>query len=139
MAIKKYLGVDYGEVRTGFAISDAMGFLATPVGTVTETDPVKLQEIILRTAKEQGAEVIVLGFPRNMNGTVGERGEHTLALKSALEKQFSGEVVLRDERCTTLSAHRVLNETNTRGKKRKAVIDTLSATIILQDYLDSIK
>ena len=135
----KYLGVDYGDVRTGLAVSDALGFLATPIETVTEPDAEKLKDLILAAAKKQGAGVIVLGFPRNMNGTVGERGESTLALKQALEAEFEGEVVLRDERCTTISAHRVLNETNTRGKKRKAVIDTLSATIILQDYLDGLK
>lgn len=135
----KYLGVDYGDVRTGLAVSDALPSFASSAGVIEGYNMDKVADAVTAKARELGAGVIVLGFPKNMNNTLGPRAEKTLLFKTALEARFSGEVILRDERGTTVSATRMLNETNTRGKKRKAVIDAVAATIILQDYLDSLR
>ena len=114
------LSVDYGDTRTGIAVCDKTEFLASPVTVITEKETEPLIEKITDIAREKKAELIVVGLPVNMDGTRGDRA-HT---------------VLRDERLTTVSAHNALNVTNTRGKKRKAVVDAVSAVMILQDYLD---
>ena len=122
------LSVDYGDTRTGIAVCDKTEFLASPVTVITEKESEPLIEKITEIAKEKKAELIVVGLPVNMDGTHGERAQQT---------EFSGiETVMRDERLTTVSAHNALNVTNTRGKKRKAVVDAVSAVMILQDYLD---
>ena len=126
------LSVDYGDTRTGIAGCDKTEFLASPVTVITEPLIEKITEI----AKEKKAELIVVGLPVNMDGTHGERAQQCEDFAAALT-EFSGiETVMRDERLTTVSAHNALNVTNTRGKKRKAVVDAVSAVMILQDYLD---
>lgn len=135
----KIMGVDYGDRRTGIAITDATCFLASAAGVIEEWDMNRLAHSLFDKANELKAEKIVLGFPLNMNGTQGPRAEKTKALKEILENEYKMEVVLWDERCTTVSAHNIMNTTNTRGKKRKATVDTLSAAIILQSYIDGIK
>lgn len=133
----KILAVDLGTVRTGLAISDQTEFIAEPVGTVTERDTGALLEQITAIAKEREAEKIIVGHPKNMDGSCGESAQRAEAFAEALKKATGLPVRLWDERMSTLSAIRILNEVNTRGKKRKAVVDTVAATIILQDYLDS--
>ena len=118
------MGVDFGDARTGLAICDKGEMLASPVCVVSEKDFTQCQEKVAALAKEHRAELLVVGYPKNMNGTVGERAEMT-----------GIPVVMWDERCTTVSAHSYLNVTNTRGKKRKAVVDAVAATIILESYL----
>lgn len=135
----KVLAVDYGDVRTGLAISDALGLLASAAGVITERNPLKLADAIVAEAARLGASVILLGFPLNMNNTRGPRAQLTLELQALLQQRFSGDVLLRDERNTTISATRMLNDTGTRGKKRKAVIDAVAAAVLLQDYLDSLR
>lgn len=133
----RVLGVDAGKVRTGLALSDEDGFLASALCTVKETGLRALAEKIAQKATENTVRLIVLGHPINMNGTLGDSSEriHKLALEI---KQFTDiPVILFDERCTTMVASSILNMTDTRGSKRKAVIDNLSAEIILQNYLDS--
>ena len=132
----RILAIDLGDVRTGLAICDKNEILASPVCTVEERDREKLAELIAQKVNELGAEKIVLGLPKNMDGTEGDRVEKTKAFKEILEKKSNVQIVLFDERCTTISAQNYLNQTNTRGKKRKKIIDTVSATIILQGYLD---
>ena len=132
----KILGVDLGTVRTGLAVSDPSGLLASPVGTVTQRDPDRLAEQVAQAAREQAAAEIVVGHPRNMDGTRGESARRAEAFADRLRLLTGLPVSLWDERMTTVSAIGVLNETNTRGKKRKAVVDTVAATIILQDFLD---
>jgi len=132
----KILGIDLGEARTGVAVSDAMGILASPVGTIEEPDIAALAQKIEQIAREHGVATLVLGHPRNMDGSRGESAQRAEAFAESL-RQRGFEVVLMDERLTTVSATRYLNDTNTRGKKRKAVIDTVAATILLQEYLDS--
>lgn len=133
----KILAVDLGLKRTGLAVSDITETLASPVGTLVEADLDVLAQRIAAAAAEQGAGEIVVGHPRNMDGTRGESAQRAEAFAQTLEGLTGLPVRLWDERMTTVSATSYLNQTNTRGKKRKAVIDTVAATIILQDYLES--
>ena len=132
----KILAVDYGDTRTGLAISDKTEFLATPVGTVTERNAERLAQKVADSAKEQGAELIVVGLPINMNGTRGPRAEKCEAFAQMLKELVDCPVEMWDERSTTVTAHNILNTTNVRGKARKAVVDTVAASIILESYLD---
>ena len=131
----KILSVDYGDARTGLAISDSSEFLASPIGTITEYNAEKLAEKIKAEAASRGAQQIVMGLPVNMNGTKGERAQKCEAFGKLLEEKTGLEVVMWDERSTTVSAHRILNEVNVRGKKRKAVVDAVAAVLILESYL----
>lgn len=136
---KRILCVDYGDTRTGLALSDELGMLAHGIGYIKEKYPPYTADKVAEKARECDVEKIVLGNPVNMNGSYGPRAEKAARFKSLLEERINVEVVLFDERMTTMSAHTYLNYTNTRGKNRKEVIDTLSAEIILQNYLDSQK
>ncbi|WP_294490417.1 Holliday junction resolvase RuvX [uncultured Ruminococcus sp.] len=131
----RILAVDYGDARTGIAISDNSEFLASPVCTITEYHADRLAQKVADIAKEQGAGEIVVGLPINMDGTKGGRAEKCEAFAEMLRGLVDVEVKMWDERSTTVTAHRYLNETNVRGKKRKAVVDTVAATIILESYL----
>ena len=133
----KIMAVDLGLVRTGLAICDEMEFLASPIGTIEQTDLAVLCDDVAAMAAKEGAREIVVGHPRNMDGSRGESALRAEEFAEALRQKSGLTVVLRDERLTTVSAHGILNQTNVRGKKRKAVVDTVSAVIILQDYLDS--
>lgn len=137
----RILGIDFGDSRTGFAISDLLGFGATSLPHCKEKNMLKVADHAVRLVQEHGAARIVLGFPKNMNGTIGPRGEKTKAFAQVLT-QLLGEdfpIILWDERLTTVSAHHLMNETNVRGQKRKNSVDSVSAAYILQGYLDSIK
>lgn len=134
----RILGVDYGEKRTGIAISDALGMTAQGVKTIFESYPPKVAAEIFSTAKELRAEKIVVGLPKNMDGSIGFRGEATFAFIDELKKLTDLPIITWDERLSTVSAIKSLNETNTRGKKRKEVVDTVAAMYILQNYLDSL-
>ena len=131
----KILAVDFGDARTGLAISDPTEFLASPIGVITEYNFEKTVSKVAVAAKENGAELIVVGYPKNMNGTIGEKAQKCAKFAELLQKQVDMEVVLWDERATTITAHSFLNETGTYGKKRKQVIDAVAATIILENYL----
>ncbi len=135
--MKRILGIDFGDVRTGLAISDSSQWLASGIGTITAPSLAQLIEKIESEVRKNEVEKIVLGHPINMNGTLGERSERVKAFAKQLEEALGLPVILFDERCSTMAAHQFLNQTDTRGKKRKAVIDTLSAQIILQNYLDA--
>ncbi len=129
------LSVDYGKVRTGIAICDKQEIIASPVTVITETRQEALAEKIAEISSKKGAELIVMGLPRNMDGTEGESAENVRAFAEILKEKTRLNVVLRDERCTTITAHEYLNITDTKGKKRKAVVDSVAAVIILEDYL----
>ena len=135
----RILGIDYGDARVGVAVSDLMGFTAQGVGTVKNTGMKKLMAELGEIIKKYNPEKIVIGLPKNMDGTEGFRAEATYKFAKHLEEVFKGEIIFRDERLTTVGAQRFLNETNTRGKKRKGVIDTVSACLILEGYLNSVK
>lgn len=132
----RILGVDYGDARTGIAVSDALGMMAQGVETVHSRQAEKVAEKVAVYAAQYQVNLIVVGLPKNMNNSIGQRGEATLAFTELLKEKTDCEIVLWDERLSTVSAIRVLNETNTRGKKRKNVVDTVAAEIILQNYLD---
>lgn len=134
--MKIVLGVDYGDARTGLAVSDSLGLLAVGAGCIKCESFKKTAAAVAEAAKEKKADLIVVGNPINMNGTEGPRSEKCRAFASALEELTSLPVKLYDERLTTVSAHRFLSDANVRGKRRKAAVDELSATIILQDFLD---
>ena len=131
----RILAVDYGDARTGIAISDNSEMLASPVCTITEYHADRLADKVAALAKEHGAGEIIVGLPINMNGTKGARAEKCEAFGEMLRGLVDVEVRMWDERSTTVTAHQYLNETNVRGKKRKAVVDTVAATIILESYL----
>ncbi|MBR5155589.1 MAG: Holliday junction resolvase RuvX [Clostridia bacterium] len=133
------LGVDFGDSRTGYATSDALGFSAHTLEVYSEKNMKKVAEHTAELALKLGAEKIVLGLPRNMNGTIGERGKKTKVFAKMLRELISIEIVMWDERLTTVSAHNLMNETNVRGKKRKESVDKIAAAFILQGYLDSNK
>ena len=114
---KKILGVDYGDTRTGLALSDELLMLAHEAGVITERNSERAADAVVRAAKENGAGCIVLGFPKNMDGSQGPRAQKTLAFKELLEQRFDGEVILRDERNTTVSATHILNPRQRPGQK----------------------
>lgn len=129
------MSVDFGDSRTGIAVCDKNEFLASPVCVIYEKN---FDECIRKTAEkavELKAQEIVVGYPKNMNNTIGERAEKCQLFSEKLAEITKCPVKLWDERCTTVSAHNYLNVTNTRGKKRKAVVDAVAATIILESYL----
>ena len=131
------MAVYLGLARTGLAISDPSETLASPLGTIPERKEDRLLQRVAACAAEQGAQAVVVGYPRNMDGSRGESARRAEAFAQSLEEVSGLPVTLWDERLTTVSAAGYLNQTDTRGKKRKAVIDTVAATIILQDYLES--
>ena len=133
----RILAVDLGLVRTGLAISDEMEMLASPIGTVTERNVDVLADTIAKKAIEYGAKELVVGLPRNMDGSKGESAQRAEAFSEQLRAKTGLPVALWDERLTTMSAIGYLNNTNVRGKKRKNIVDTVSATIILEDYLQN--
>lgn len=130
----RYLGVDYGDVRTGLAVSDISGFLAGGIGQISPGGMKNTAVAVAAEAKKQSAVLIVVGLPKNMDGSEGFRAEAVRAFVTLLAKETEIPIVLSDERLSTCEAHRYLQAS---GKKRKAVVDTLSAQIILQDYLDA--
>lgn len=134
--MKRILGVDYGDARTGLALSDVSGFLASGAGCIKSTGFMKTAEAVSNFAKEKDVGLIVLGHPINMNGTLGPRSDKVKAFGAKLEELSGIKVELFDERLSTANAHQILNQTNTRGQKRKDVIDEMSACLILQSYLD---
>ena len=143
----KILSIDYGDKRTGLAVCDATRFLASGIGTISPGGMQKTVDAICDKVVElRITGGIIVGLPVNMNGSEGPRAEHCRKFASEIErrlKDFPGyedlPIVMLDERMTTMVAARYLNETDTRGAKRKGVIDTLSAQIILQNALDRLK
>ena len=135
----RILGIDFGDARIGIAVSDIMGWTAQGVGTVYNKGWQKTAPELEKIIKEYNPEKIVLGLPKNMDGTLGFRAEATYEFAENLKTIYSGEIIFRDERLTTVGASRFLNETNTRGKSRKNVIDTVSACLILEGYLNESK
>ncbi len=129
------MAVDYGRTRTGLAVCDKNEMLASPAGVITEYNMERLASRVAEQARERHAELIVLGLPKNMDGSEGESAQNVRKFAELLRQESGLELVLSDERCTTVTAHRYLNETDTRGKKRKAVVDSVAAVIILEDHL----
>ncbi len=135
----KILAVDFGDVRTGLAVSDPLRFLASGIGFISPGGIEKTADAVSEIAKEQGVAAIIVGLPKNMDGSEGSRAERCKKFARMVEERCSIPTAMFDERMTTMTASRYLNETNTKGIKRKKVIDTLSAQIILQNCLDRLK
>lgn len=133
------MSVDLGKARTGIAVCDPTMFLASPVEVITESYIPKLVEKITAAAQRLKAERIVVGLPLNMDGTQGESAKNALDIAEQIRTLSGIETVMYDERCSTVVAHTALNATDTRGKKRKAVVDAVAAVVILQNYIDSLK
>lgn len=132
------LGLDVGTKTIGIAVSDAMGMIATGVETIHRTSKERDYNRLKELVAQYEVTAMVVGFPKNMNGTIGERAEACRAMAEELKTVFPGmEVVLWDERLSTVAAHRVLLEADMSRSKRKKVVDTVAAVIILQNYLDS--
>lgn len=129
------MSVDLGKARTGIAVSDINESFAFPKTVITEYNTEKLVEKINDYAQELKAELIVVGFPKNMDGSEGSRAQECKEIAEKIKEKSKKNIVLWDERCTTVSAHTALNFTDTRGKKRKNVVDAVAAVIILEDYL----
>lgn len=132
------MSVDYGDVRTGIAVCDKMQILASPVCVITEKDREKLADKITELAKEKKAERICVGLPQNMDGSYGFRSEACREFGELLKEKTGLPVFFQNERLTTVSAHNILNSADVRGKKRKAVVDAVSAVLILEDYMRTI-
>ena len=131
--------VDLGKARTGIAVCDKMEFLASPYTVIFEKSPEKLLHKICDTLKETKAELVVVGLPKNMDGSEGESAKNAREVAAKISELTGLAVEMQDERGTTITAHNFLNDTNTRGKKRKNVVDEVAATIILQNFLDKRK
>ncbi|MGN0629045.1 MAG: Holliday junction resolvase RuvX [Oscillospiraceae bacterium] len=131
----KIMSVDFGDARTGLAMCDKTEFLASPIGVVHEKRFDFAVEKTAAAAIENKAEAIIVGLPLNMNGSEGPRAELCREFAARLGEKVTVPVRMWDERQTTVSAAGYLNETDTRGKKRKAVIDAVAAVIILESYL----
>ncbi len=132
----KIMAVDLGDARTGLACCDRTEFLASPIGVIHETDFNEIIRQVAVASVEYDVKEIVVGYPKNMNGTIGERAEKCEKFANILSQLVDVPVKLWDERSTTVSATNYLNETNTRGKKRREVIDAVAATIILESYME---
>ena len=137
----RILGLDYGTKTVGVAVSDPLGLTAQAVETIGRKEENKLRRTCARIEElidEYGAEKIVLGFPLNMNDTIGPRVEKTLAFKEMLERRTGLPVILQDERLTTVEVEEVLIEAGVRREHRKQYVDKLAAVLILQGYLDGL-
>ena len=131
----RILAVDYGDARTGIAVCDKSEFLASPLTVINEYNAEKCAAKVAELAKKEQAELIIVGLPRNMDGSEGSRAEKCAEFGKLVSELSGIEHKMWDERRTTIIAHGYLNETNVRGKKRKAVVDAVAAVIILESYL----
>lgn len=137
----RIMGLDYGTKTVGVAVSDPLGITAQAVETVTRKDENKLRKTLARIeslATEYGVEKFVIGFPKNMNNDIGERAEKALEFGEMLKRRTGIEIVMWDERLTTVEAERTLMESGVRRENRKQYVDQIAAVFILQGYLDSL-
>ena len=131
----RVLAIDYGDARTGIAISDAMGMLVGTTDVIHAYRPEQVAEEIKKRVAASGAEEIVMGYPKNMDGTEGPRAALYKEFAALVEQTVGMPVVLWDERRTTVDAHRILSDNNVHGKKRKNTVDAVAASLILEGYL----
>ena len=127
--------IDYGDARTGVAVSDALGMIVGQTTVIHSRNPQKTAQALARLVKECGAEHIVMGFPRNMDGSEGPRAALYREFAALVERECQMPVVLWDERRTTVEAHNILSDCNYHGKKRKNTVDAVAASLILESYL----
>lgn len=132
----KIMSIDYGDVRTGIAFCDKNEILASPYTVIKESYQPKLVDKILEIIEKEKPEMLVIGLPRNMDGSYGYRCDECKSLGEALKEKSGLIIAYEDERLTTVMAHDVLSSNNVRGKKRKDTVDAVSAVMILQSYID---
>ena len=132
----RIMAIDYGDAHTGVAVSDPTGTLAGFSTTVDAYRPETVVQRLALLAREHGAEELVLGYPRNMDGTLGPRAEKAEELAALLRTATGLPVVLWDERRTTVDAHQILRNNGRDGRKRKKLVDAVAASLILENYLD---
>lgn len=132
----KIMSIDYGDARTGIAFCDKREILASPYTVINESYQPKLIKAIVEIIEKEKPEKIVIGLPRNMDGSYGYRCDECKALGDELSKLIDVEIDYQDERLTTVMAHDVLSMNNVKGKKRKETVDAVSAVMILQSYID---
>lgn len=137
----RYIGLDLGNRTCGIAISDPLGIIATSIETIrfNEKDLQKCLECVKIYIADRQIEKIVLGLPKNMNGTLGPQSEYVLTFKKMLEENTGLEVILYDERLSTVEVTKIMISADLSRNKRKNKVDQLAATLILQSYLDSLK
>ncbi len=133
----RVMAIDYGDARTGVAVSDPTGLIAGECFRIAQWDAEVLADQIVRAAKDRDVGTLVLGLPRNMDGTEGPRAAKARAFKTLLEERGM-DVVLWDERRTTVDAHRILRENGKREKKHRDTVDAVAAALILEGYLGSL-
>lgn len=135
----RIMGIDFGDARIGVAVSDPLGWTAQGVETIVWKGGMRQPaERIGKLAKDYGVEKIIIGFPKNMNGTVGPRGERTIEFINVLSDFTSVEIIKWDERLSTVAANRTMHEVGVKTSRKKLVVDQIAAVFILQGYLDSI-
>lgn len=134
----RVMAIDLGDARTGIAVSDPLGMIAGETFVIESWKPEIVAERILEEARKREAETLVLGLPKNMNGSEGWRAEKVRAFAEILQEMGSPPVVLWDERRTTVDAHRILRENGKREKKHRAMVDAVAAALILEGYLNSL-
>ena len=135
----KIMSIDYGDKRTGVAFCDVMEIIATPYKVITQSYQPKLIDELVSIINKEKPNKVIIGLPRNMDGSYGYRCDECKALGSELEKHIDIPVDYQDERLTTVMAHNALSDNNVRGKKRKETVDAVSAVMILQSYIDKNK
>lgn len=135
----RVMAIDYGDARIGLAVSDPTGTLCGDAWTLHESGMEKAAVQIAAEAKARGVAQLVLGYPKNMDGSAGPRAEKSLAFKAVLERASGLPVKLWDERRTTVDAHRILHDSGKRMKKHRAVVDAVAASLILEGYLGTVR
>lgn len=135
----KIMAIDYGDARTGIAISDIMGSIVGSSSVIHSWNAEKTADEICRLAKENGVQRLVMGFPRNMDGSEGPRAELYREFAAFVEEKTGMKVRLWDERRSTIEAHQILSDNNYHGKKRKNTVDAVAASLILEGYLSYLR
>lgn len=135
----KVMAIDLGDARTGVAISDALGLLTGQTSVIESWNKEKTAQLVAEAYRKSGAERLVMGFPRNMDGTEGPRAGLYREFAARLEELLGEKIVLWDERRTTIEAHQILTDNNYHGKKRKKTVDAVAASLILEGYLSYLR
>ena len=134
----RIMAIDYGDARIGLAVSDPSGMICGDAWTLKEWDMERAASTIAEEAKNREVAKLILGLPKNMDGSLGSRAEKSMEFKSLLESASGLEVILWDERRTTVDAHRILHQNGKKMKKHRETVDAVAATLILEGYLGSV-
>lgn len=134
----RIMAIDYGDARTGIAVSDILGMIVGETWVINGWIPEKVADEIANAVRERQVEKLILGYPLNMNGTAGPRAEKSLEFREMLKEKTGLEPIMWDERRTTVDAHRILSANGRHGKKRKNTVDAVAASLILEGYLNSL-